>query len=219
MGPWDIMSEHFVERRQPPPGISSFTKIRLGWIGLEQVLLVTPGETAMTFLSPLSRKGEKLVVKIPLKGDRYYLIENRQPVGFDRILPDSGILILKVDPNAAEGSGTVKVVDANPNARHFSQATFRIEQDNRNLYLDDHYKIAVLPLWSEKGEMGVLVTTPEKSSAARDAAVMIRTLLTRYPEPRGESQKQRVEDCIAAFKKFAFDDCMQKAREANLLEN
>lgn len=28
MGPWDIMSEHFVKKDQPPPGISSFTKIR-----------------------------------------------------------------------------------------------------------------------------------------------------------------------------------------------
>lgn len=219
MGPWDIMSEHFVKRGQPPPGISSFTKIRLGWIAPEQVLLVTPGETAMTFLSPLSRKGERLVVKIPLKGGRYYLIENRQPVGFDRILPDSGILILKVNPGADEGSGTVTVMDANPNARHFSQATFRIEENNRNLYRDDMYQIAVLPLWSENGEMGVLVTTPEKSSEARDAAMMIQKLLTRYPEPRGEEQKRLVEGCMAAFKKFAFGDCIQKAGEADLSQN
>jgi len=211
------MSEHFVKRGQPPSGVSSFTKIRLGWIAPEQVLLVTPGETAMTFLSPLARKGERLVVKIPLKGDRYYLIENRQPVGFDRILPDSGILILKVNPNAAEGSGTVNVMDANPNARHFSQATFRIGENNRNLYLDDECRIAVLPLWSENGEMGVLVTTPEKSAGARDAAMMIQKLLTRYPEPRGEEQKQLIAECITAFKQSAFDDCMQKA--ATMLQN
>lgn len=214
MGPWDIMSEHFVERHKPPPGISSFTKIRLGWIAPEQVLLVTPGETAMTFLSPLARKGDRLVVKIPLKGDRYYLIENRQPVGFDRILPDSGILILRVNPNADEGSGTVRVMDANPNARHFSQATFRVEENNRNLYLDDTYQIAVLPLWSENGEMGVLVTTREKSSKARDAAMMIRDLLNRYPEPRGEEQKRLIGECVTAFKNFAFGDCIQKAGEA-----
>ena len=168
----------------------------------------------MTFLSPLSQKGDMLVVKIPLEGGLYYLIENRQPVGFDQILPDSGILILKVNPNVAEGSGTVKVINANPGARHFAQATFRIEQDNRNLYLDKNHKIAILPLWSENEKMGVLITTPDKSSAARNAAMMIRKLLTRYPEPRGTEQKQIVERCMAAFKKFAFDDCEQKARKA-----
>ncbi len=35
MGPYDIMSEHFVKREDPPPGLSSFTKIRLGWIKAE----------------------------------------------------------------------------------------------------------------------------------------------------------------------------------------
>jgi M6 family metalloprotease-like protein len=214
MGPWDIMSEHFVKKDQPPPGISSFTKIRLGWIGPEQVLLVKPGETAMTFLSPLSQKGDMLVVKIPLKGSLYYLMENRQPIGFDRNLPDSGLLILKVNLEVAEGSGTVKIMNANPNARHFSQATFRIEQNNRNLYLDRDYKVAILPLWPEKGKMGVLITTPEKSLEAQNAAVMIQKLLSRYPEPRGKEQSQLLEDCLMAFKNFAFKDCIQMVQKA-----
>lgn len=126
MGPWDIISEHFVKKGEPSPGISSFTKIRLGWINPGQVLLVKPGETAMTFLTPLSQVGNKLAVKIPLKTGQYYLIENRQPIGFDRNLPDSGLLILKVDPELPEGSGTVKVMNANPNAPHFSQATLQV---------------------------------------------------------------------------------------------
>lgn len=214
MGPWDIMSEHFVKKGEPPPGISSFTKIRLGWISPEQVLLVKPGETAMTFLSPLSQKGDRLVVKIPVKDSLYYLVENRQPIGFDRNLPDSGLLILKVNPEAAEGSGTTKIMNANPNAPHFSQATFRIEQNNRNLYLDRDYKVAIIPLWSEEGKMGVLITTPEKSSEAKNAALMIQKLLNRYPEPRGKEQAQLLENCLMAFKKFDFKGCIQMAQKA-----
>jgi M6 family metalloprotease-like protein len=214
MGPWDIMSEHFVKKNQPPPGISSFTKIRLGWVDPEQVLLVKPGETAMTFLSPLSQGGDRLVVRIPLKRSQYYLIENRQPIGFDRNLPDSGLLILKVNLEVAEGSGTVKIMDANPNAQHFSQATFRIEQNNRNLYLDGGNKLAIVPLWSEKGKMGVLITTPEKSSEAQNAAGMIQKLLGRYPEPRREEQSRLLGDCLKAFEAFAFNDCIQMGQKA-----
>lgn len=214
MGPWDIMSEHFVKKGEPPPGISSFTKIRLGWITPEQVLLVKPGEMAMTFLSPLSQKGDVLVVKVQLKRSLYYLIENRQPIGFDRNLPDSGLLILKVNSEVAEGSGTTRIMNANPNARHFSQATFRIEEDNRNLFLDRDYKVAILPLWSDKGKMGVLVTTPEKSTEAKNAALMIQKLLSRYPEPRGKEPGRLLEDCLAAFKKFDFNDCIQMAQKA-----
>ncbi len=117
LGAWDIMSEHFVKRDQPPPGVCSFTKIRLGWISAEKVVLVKPGENAQPRLSPLSQGGDRIVVKIPLPGGPYYLMENRQPQGFDEILPDSGLLILKVNPDAQEGSGTVQVMDANPGPR------------------------------------------------------------------------------------------------------
>ena len=90
MGPWDVMSAHFVDKKGPPPGLSSFTKIRLGWISSRQVVQVRPGETRKVTLWPLAEKGKVLAVKIPLPGDEYYLVENRQPIKYDRALPDSG---------------------------------------------------------------------------------------------------------------------------------
>lgn len=215
VGPWDIMSEHFTKRDEPPPGLCSFTKIRLGWIEPGQVVLVDPGDTAMTFLSPLAGKGEKLVVKIPLKGGEYYLVENRQPVGFDRSLPDSGLLILKVNPAAVEGSGTVKVMDAAPKAPHFSQAVFRLDRGDRNLYVDGEAKVAVVPLWSENSMLGTLVTTPEKGPAARDAAVAMQNLLVHCGKNPSEEEKQLLEECLAAFRKFDFGECARKARETS----
>ena len=204
MGPWDIMSEHFVKRNEPSPGISSFTKIRLGWISPGQTLLVHPGETAHTVLSPLSREGDTLVVKIPLKGGEYYLVENRQPLGFDRYLPNSGLLILRVDPDAEEGSGTVKVVNANKSAHHFSEATFRLDGRNRDHFVDRGNNIAIIPLWSTKQKQGVLVTTPQKSPEALKAALGIQKLLEQYPEPRGKDEHQLIQDCIASFENFDF---------------
>jgi len=120
LGTWDVMSAHYVGKGAAP-GICSFTRIRLGWISPEQVILVRPGEEQGAFLAPLAKGGKTLVLKIPLPGGQYYLVESRQPVGLDKVQPDSGILILKIDPTAQEGSGTVRVMDADPNSPHLSR--------------------------------------------------------------------------------------------------
>jgi len=220
MGPWDIMSQHFIEREQPPEGISSFTKIRLGWISEDQVLLVNPGDTKHAFLSPLSKMGETLAVKIPLgqqssdsKGD-YYLIENRQPIGYDTILPDSGMLILRVNEDAMEGSGTVKVMDADPDSQHFSHATFHLDKNKRNTFVDEKNGVAIIPLWSENGKNGVLITTPARFPDALKAALMIQELIKRFPEPRGEKEKNVVEEIISYFKKSDFKTCYEISKQA-----
>jgi len=210
MGPWDIMSEHFVKRDQPPPGISSFTKIRLGWISPGQVRLVKPGETACTFLSPLAWGGDLLAVKIPLAGGNYYLVENRQPAGFDEILPDAGLLVLKVNPEAREGSGTVQVMNANPAAQHFTQPTFRADAERRNLFVDKKNNLAVIPLWAEKDKLGVLISTPAKSAEAMEAASRIQRLLARFPEPRSHDKDRVIQECLGLFKRFDFREASQR---------
>lgn len=213
------MSQHFIKKTKPPQGISSFTKIRLGWISQDQVLLVNPGSTQWTFLSPLSKKGETLAIKIPLKrrwggGSHYYLVENRQPTGYDRLLPDSGILVLKVNLDVMEGSGTVKVMDADPDSPYFSHATFRLDRNNRNAFIDKKNNVAIIPLWSDKGTQAVLITTPEKSSDALKAALMIQKLFQRFPEPRGKEEGKSIEECIASFKRSDFRTCCQIALQA-----
>ena len=196
------MSQHFLERGGLPPGLTSFTKIRLGWIAREQVRFVKRGETEVAFLSPLSTGGETLAIKIPLSRGKYYLIENRQPVGFDRALPDSGILVLKVDTDAQEGYGTVKIMDANPDSAHFRQATFRPDDGRRNLFKDGD--VAVIPLWEEGNQMGVIVTTPGKSAEALEAARAVAAL----EKSRG-SQDSLTREAKAAFMAFDFKRCVE----------
>jgi hypothetical protein len=214
MGPWDIMSEHFVKRNEPPPGLSSFTKIRLGWIHAGQAKIVSPGDTACAFLSPLGKGGETLVVKIPLRDNQYYLVENRQPVGFDRMLPDAGILVLKVNPDVQEGSGTVKIMDADPGARHFSRAALKlVGGSGKNHFEDRSGKVVIIPLWAEGDRQGVLVTSPDKGKDALDAALQIQRLLTRFPEPRPKGRAVQIETSGAAFKRFDFKEAAALARK------
>jgi hypothetical protein len=207
------MSEHFVKKGEPPPGISSFTKIRLGWISPEQAVVVKPGESAMTFLSPLSRKGEKEVIKVVLSNGDYYLVENRQPVGFDKNLPDSGILVYKVFPKAQEGYGTVELMDANPGAPHFSQAAYRLQEGRGNMFVDKKTDVAIIPLWRAGENVGVMVTTSQKGTEALNAALLIGKLLARYPEPRGKPENDLIGECIAAFRNLDFQKTARLAQD------
>jgi M6 family metalloprotease-like protein len=203
MGFWDIMSQHLVKQGEPPPGLSSFTKIRLGWIKAHQSKILRPGETSDAFLSPLSRGGELIVVKIPLDDGTYYLVENRQPIGYDKVLPDSGILILKVNPDAYEGYGTVEVKSAG-GARNFQNATYKLEVDNRNIFIDKKNNIAVIPLWKNKDNLGVLVTTPDHSADALKAATALQTLMERSPGSSGSKKEKIIRDALTAFKSKDF---------------
>jgi M6 family metalloprotease-like protein len=202
MGPWDIMSQHLVKQGQPCPGLSSFTKIRLGWILPEKVLFVEPGKTAHAFLTPLAHDGEKLVIKIPLRSSTYYLIENRQPTGYDQFLPDTGILILKVNLNAPEGYGQVQVMNADPMTKNFYRATFKPGVKGRNIYLDKENDIAVLPLWEEGRSLGVLVTSKEKSGAALKAVAAIMDLMKKE---KGPEKREKVLKALSAFKAYDFE--------------
>jgi M6 family metalloprotease-like protein len=126
MGPWDIMSRHFIEPKLPPPGMSSFTRLRMGWIEDNQVVEVGPGENRVVKLAPLADNEGTLVIKVPLQDGTYYLLENRQKSPGDPVLPTTGLLILHVDEAREDGDGIVRVVDANPKVPDFGAATFGV---------------------------------------------------------------------------------------------
>jgi len=135
MGYWDPMSCHYYKRDEPPPGISSWTKLRLGWLHDDKVAVVRPGETREILLGPLEDgQSATLAIRIPLSATTYYLVENRQPIGPDRVLPGSGVLIMRADDNVSEcrhGLAPVKLVDADPSLPHLEGAAFDLGKRDR----------------------------------------------------------------------------------------
>ena len=81
------------------------------------------------------------------------------------MLPDSGILILKVDPNAVEGTGNVRVMNADSTSPGFKHATFRPDRKNRRKFVDRKNNVAIVALKSIGNKQLVLVTTPEEATA------------------------------------------------------
>ncbi len=102
MGAWDPMSCNSCTQRPGAPGVSAWTKIRLGW--LDETRIRTPArESAEVWLQPLADKtASTLAIRVPLSPTTYYLLENRQQIGHDQNIPASGVLILFSDDKVAE---------------------------------------------------------------------------------------------------------------------
>jgi M6 family metalloprotease-like protein len=169
MGFWDPMSCHYSEWGVPPMGSSSWTRIRLNWIDPSRIKVIKPGETAEITLGPLaSAAADFVAIRIPLSDSTSYLIENRQPVGFDRYLRGSGVLIMRADDRIAEcrhGESPVRLVNANPEVPHLEGAAFDLGK--KSVFEDRKNRIRI--------------ELKEKTGAAY--RVRIGEAMTAYPVP------------------------------------
>jgi M6 family metalloprotease-like protein len=165
MGFWDPLSSHFpYDKSLPPTGLSSWTKLRVGWIDPDKIVMVHPGQTETVRLDPLvGGLQETLVIKIPLSEDTYYLIENRQAVDSDRHLPADGVLILLADDRVHEcldGQAPVKIIDANPDVLYLMDAAYDIGENE--LFMDVKNNVAIQLLKKDDLSYEILVTTPDQ---------------------------------------------------------
>jgi M6 family metalloprotease-like protein len=161
MGAWDPMSCHYYKWELPPPGLSSWTKLRLNWMDASKVKVVKPGEKTEFLLGPLEDgNAETLTIKVSLSQTTYYLIENRQPIGFDKYLPGRGVLVMYADdqiPECRHGRSPVKLMNADPKIPHLDGAAFDIGKkenfiDEKNGFqihlagkIGNSYKIQISP--------------------------------------------------------------------------
>lgn len=106
-GRWDLMgtgawgcSTTFEPQKPCPMG--AWSKAALGWVDVQVIPFGTdPGRVA---LDPVETS--RRVIAIP-SGDgssEYYLIENRQRIGFDANLPAPGLLVWQIDPPWIDGA-------------------------------------------------------------------------------------------------------------------
>lgn len=104
IGVWDLMSDNLTV----PQHMSAYTKYKYGkWLD-EIPEISEPGTYTLNPLNTPSR--ENIAYKIcPTGSDQYFVVEYRKKEGFDAGLPESGLLVYRVDPrytgnNAYDGS-------------------------------------------------------------------------------------------------------------------
>ncbi len=107
-GIWEIMaggSWNGSPRGTSPAQFSAWSKGKLGW-------LVPVDVTAPLLSQPIPQventsRAFRLIVKTSPTGDEYFLVENRQKVGYDTPLAGSGLLIWHVDDTMANNDNDV----------------------------------------------------------------------------------------------------------------
>ena len=113
-GYWDVMNGgSYLDNSRTPAGYTSYERWFSGWMEPVEIKELTQIEG----MKPLATHAEAYVLynegrKKDITGE-YYLLENRQPVGFDAKLYGHGMLILHVDYN--EGAWTSNKVNDDVN--------------------------------------------------------------------------------------------------------
>ncbi len=111
MDVWDLMSGgSYNGDGYVPAGYTSYERAVAGW--LQPVTLT--GDTLVASMQSLQEGGQAFIMRNDAHPDEYFLLENRQPTGWDRALPGHGLLILHVDYNAQSWADNTP----NDNPRH-----------------------------------------------------------------------------------------------------
>lgn len=117
VGVWDLLGSGSwlgLQKGDNPAHLSSWSKIKLGWI--EPVVVTSPLYGTAIQQVETNAVAYKLPIKDSTNGGEYFLMENREKVGFDSSLPGAGLLILHVDDsmpnNDVDTRRLVDVVEA-----------------------------------------------------------------------------------------------------------
>ena len=110
-GIWDPMAEGSWNGNpagSSPAHMSAWSLMRLGWVTPTDVTTSLVG----TSIDAVETSGKVFRLSIPGSIQEYFLIENRQPLGFDAGLPGSGLLIWHVDDSqTSNDQDTHRLVD------------------------------------------------------------------------------------------------------------
>lgn len=98
MGKWDIMDNgSYNGDGYLPANYTSYERMYAGWINPKELT----ENCDINNMSALADEGEAYIIYNDNNKNEYYLLENRQTTGWDAGLPNSGLLILHVDFDAA----------------------------------------------------------------------------------------------------------------------
>ncbi len=94
MGNWDLMDNgNYAGDGFVPVGYTAYEKMLCGWTTPVELR----GDTAVTGIKPIAAGGQTYIIYNKANENEYYLLENRQKVGWDAHIPGTGILVTHID--------------------------------------------------------------------------------------------------------------------------
>jgi len=107
VGEWSLMADGAqLGNGCWPAGLDAYCRIKLGFI--QPVKISASPEYVTVSINAIELYRSAL--SLPINKTHYYLVEMRQKIGFDRFLPDEGVIVYLVDGTKSSGHGIVKVV-------------------------------------------------------------------------------------------------------------
>jgi M6 family metalloprotease-like protein len=164
-GDWDIMAVPIWFSK--PIELCAWSRIALGYLGPDKVLTVKPGDTVAVRIDPLElAEGSILAVKIPVNGTGYYLVEVRQPIGYDDQVPDKGVLVTYIPYSKEQPllgyvshNYPVTLIDATPSTPTLNDTTFDLRPTRSSEYVDAQNNFAMFLLGKENLSYVVVLTS------------------------------------------------------------
>lgn len=107
------------------PGLTAWERWLLGWLDDEQVTCANPfkdGEINAD-LTPISEKGGKKAIVVPVGETRVVVVESRRAKGIDKNMTKPGVLVYTVDSSIQSGKGPIKVYPTSPDDPRFLNST------------------------------------------------------------------------------------------------
>jgi hypothetical protein len=137
-----------MSRANVRPQIGAWGKIHVGWIPESRTREFYSNQQGAATLDPLENPTSGIqAITIYITASTYFIIENREQIGFDSVLPDRGILISYADEGRYwRGNGPIVVQDANPTSGSRWQLlhpTYDVGPQANSLYTNQTFNLAV----------------------------------------------------------------------------
>ena len=112
---WDLMDYgNYNGDGYIPPGYSAHERWLMGWLSPIEL----QETTTVTDMPALAEQGRAYLIHNDGYENEYYIIENRQPLGWDAGLPGSGILVFHIDYDPSVWTST-RVVPNSPSRKRY----------------------------------------------------------------------------------------------------
>jgi M6 family metalloprotease-like protein len=94
-------NNNYCEYGSSPAHLDAWSKVYLGWVIPEE--LPPPSDPGQKTLYPVETSPQVLKLQaVSSTGQQYFLLENRQGIGFDKGLPGSGLLVWLIDQDVID---------------------------------------------------------------------------------------------------------------------
>jgi M6 family metalloprotease-like protein len=185
LGGYDIMSNpRGPGFRQKYPGmLSPFCKLDMDWITPIEIT-----EDGTYAARPSELHADIFIIKKGYETDEYLLIENRQPIGYDRLLWSGGILVYHIDATSTiRGNRDRGFPGANGwpgNGKHYpiallqADGNYDLEKASNNGHVDDFFRFPEQRLGPGNGEQiasaaGTYPNTDSYANYVRPTGIII----------------------------------------------